>query len=33
LLEIESFFKRNHKVFVALIMAEIPDKQMARKLA
>jgi hypothetical protein len=31
--EIESFFKRNHKVIVALTVQEILDEQIAKKLA
>ena len=31
--EIESFFKRSHKVIVALTVKEILDEQIARKLA
>ena len=31
--EIESFFKRSHKVIVALTVKEILDEQIAKKLA
>jgi hypothetical protein len=31
--EIESFFKRSHKVIVALTVNEILDEQIAKKLA
>jgi len=30
--EIESFFKRNHKVIIALTVKEILDEQIAKKL-
>jgi hypothetical protein len=30
--EIKTFFKRSHKVIVALTVQEIPDEQIAKKL-
>jgi len=33
LTEIDAFFKRSHKVIVALTVQEILDEQIARKLA